>query len=188
MRYNHDPLVPRQRRKKPGETPDETEQRHNADLQAFMNDERYQKDDGEFRHFVQRQFRRVYDDPSGKPAKNLTIGRPKTYVTDLEPFDRRREAPLRRETEARDVQKSEGAKARQGGTAGSVLSEASRIQQAQTIANSDASVEEEHDINPYWAHHPSISPDFPEGREGDESLEAGLDTADATFEQRCQAA
>ena len=38
------------------------------------------------------------------------------------------------------------------------------------------------------AHHPSISPDFPEGREGDESLEAGLDAADATFEQRCQAA
>ncbi len=37
-------------------------------------------------------------------------------------------------------------------------------------------------------HHPSISPDFPEGREGDESLEAVLDAADAAFEQRCQAA
>ena len=37
-------------------------------------------------------------------------------------------------------------------------------------------------------YHPSISPDFPEERDGDESLDAGLDAADAAFEQRCQAA
>ena len=31
-------------------------------------------------------------------------------------------------------------------------------------------------------YHPSISPDFPEGREGDEPLEAGLDASDAALE------
>ena len=111
MRQHHDPLVPLRRARKTGETPAETEQRLNADLRALMNDARYRDNDQDFRHYVQRQFRRVYDDPSGERPKYLTIGRPRTYASALEPFDRRREQMLRRETEAGE---SEGAKVTSG--------------------------------------------------------------------------
>jgi len=113
MRQNHDPLVPQRRNKKTGEAPDETEQRLNADLRALMNDKRYRDNDRDFRHYVQRQYRRVYDDPSSERPKHLTIGRPRTYVSDLEPFDRRREQLLRRAAETRE---SEGVKAKGAGT------------------------------------------------------------------------
>lgn len=96
MRVKHDPLAPHPRQKKANETPDETEQRLSADLRILMNDERYQKNDGDFRNFVQRQFRRVYDDPTGAQPEGLEVGQPKVFVTDLEPFDRGREQRLRR--------------------------------------------------------------------------------------------
>ena len=96
MRFKHDPLRPHPRRKKKNETPDETERRLSADLRLLMTDERYQKNDPDYRHFVQRQYRRVYDDPSGEPREGLRIGRPDVFVTDLEPFDRDRERRIRR--------------------------------------------------------------------------------------------
>lgn len=100
MRFKHDPLRPHPRRKKKNETPDETERRLSADLRLLMTDERYQKNDPDYRHFVQRQYRRVYDDPSGEPREGLKIGRPEVFVTDLEPFDRDRERRIRRGEEA----------------------------------------------------------------------------------------
>ena len=94
MKIRHDPLAPKPRQKKLRETPDETEQRLNADLRLLMNDKRYRENDRDYIHFVQRQFRRVYDDPSGEPSKDLRIGRPQTFATSLEHFDRAREQRL----------------------------------------------------------------------------------------------
>jgi hypothetical protein len=147
MRNNHDPLVPHQRRKTARETPDEAEQRLNADLRALMNDERYRKNDGDYRHYVQRQYRRVYDDPTGARPKHLTIGRPNTYASDLEPFDRRREQLLRRQTEAGEPE---------GGKARPVVAERSptndgRIRRMQNASGDNGgTAQEEHDISPPW--------------------------------------
>ena len=144
MRQQHDPLVPQRRNKKTGETPDETEQRLDADLRALMNDKRYRKDDRDFRHYVQRQFRRVYDDPSGERAKGLRIGRPRAYVGDLEPFDRRREQVLRRAAETRE---SEGAKVKRTG-ADKPLPDDVRIRQVQSTTDDGSTTEDGHDIIP----------------------------------------
>jgi hypothetical protein len=147
MRNNHDPLVPHQRRKTERETPDETEQRLNADLRALMNDARYRKNDGDFRHDVQRQYRRVYDDPTGERPKHLTIGRPKTYASDLEPFDRRREQLLRSETEAEE---SEGGKARPVVAERSPTNDGG-VRRVQNSSGGNGGIaQEEHDIPPYW--------------------------------------
>ena len=97
MRFKHDPLTPKPRQRKANETPDETEQRLNADLRLLMNDERYRKNDRDFRHYVQRQFRRVYDDPTGAQPEGLEIGRPKVFVDEIEPFNPGREQWLQRE-------------------------------------------------------------------------------------------
>jgi hypothetical protein len=139
---NPDPLVPHQRRKTARETPDEAEQRLNADLRALMNDARYRKNDGDFRHDVQRQYRRVYDDPTGERPKHLTIGRPKTYASDLEPFDRHREQLLRRQTEAEE---SGGAEAKRAGGGGPLRTNV-RVAKAQSNTDGSGGVVEEHDI------------------------------------------
>ena len=110
-----------------------------------MNDKRYRENDRDYIHFVQRQFRRVYDDPSGEPSKDLRIGRPQTFVSDLEHFDRAREQRLRRATE---VQTSEGARARQLGAAGKLASDKLHQRRPQPIADSDIIAKDEHDIVP----------------------------------------
>lgn len=144
MKIRHDPLAPKPRQRKARETPDETERRLNADLRLLMNDKRYQENDRDFLHFVQRQFRRVYEDPSGEPQKTLRVGRPETFVTGLEPFDRAREQRLRRGAKASDT------KVRQGVTGRSTLSDAARIRPTQNFADRDTADEEVHDIIPYW--------------------------------------
>ena len=140
MRQHHDPLVPQRRNKKPGETPDEAEQRLNADLRALMSDDRYRANDPDFRHYVQRQFRRVYDDPSGARPKGLRVGRPRTYASALEPFDRDRERTLRREAEAGVSKPS---------VVESSLPNDGWAKQTQNAADGGVVPEEEHDVPHY---------------------------------------
>jgi hypothetical protein len=59
-----------------------------------MQDPRYATGEPDYRAYVHRQYRRVYDDPSRKPAL-LRIGRPKTFADHIEPFDPARERRLR---------------------------------------------------------------------------------------------
>ena len=110
---------------------------------------------------MQRQFRRVYDDPSGKRSKNLIIGRPKTYVTDLEPFERAREQLLRRKAQAREsdgatVKKPTtgdeaiGVQGRRSATASTTHLGAAGARPVQTSVGNDITSTEEHDIPPYW--------------------------------------
>ena len=92
MAAEHD--SPRRLRRKPKEAPDETEARLSRELAYLMRDPRYRDGDADYRAYIQRQFRRVYDDPSGEPQP-LRIGRPKVFVDGLESFDPARERRLR---------------------------------------------------------------------------------------------
>ncbi len=147
MRFKHDPLRPQPRRKKKNETPDETERRLSADLRLLMTDDRYQKNDPDYRHFVQRQYRRVYDDPSGEPREGLRIGRPEVFVTDLEPFDRDRERRIRRgeEVEGISPQIRRSTSARHEAALGQANAGSDKSQ-----VNDDSSSESEIGIIPPW--------------------------------------
>jgi hypothetical protein len=90
MPYEHDPLKRRPLRK----TPDGTEARLSAELAYLMRDPRYRDGDPDYQAYIQGQFRRVYDDPTGRPQP-LRLGRPKAFVDALEPFDPARERRLR---------------------------------------------------------------------------------------------
>jgi len=147
MRQEHDPLVPHRRNRKPGETSDETERRLSADLRALLGDARYRANDPDFRHYVQRQFRRVYDDPSGARPTALRVGRPKAYVSALEPFDRDRERVLRRGAEAGV---SDGDEVRRVGAKMSPNSDDLIRRVQNTLGGSGEVSEEEHDISPPW--------------------------------------
>ena len=59
-----------------------------------MQDPRYQGGDPDYIAYVQRQYRRVYDNPNGRPD-HLIVGRPETFVDSIEPFDPGRERKLR---------------------------------------------------------------------------------------------
>jgi hypothetical protein len=76
------------------ETEDEQEVRLGRELRHLMQDPRYMEGDPDYRAFVHRQYRRVYDDPKGEPAP-LRIGRPQTFTDHVEPFDPPRERRLR---------------------------------------------------------------------------------------------
>jgi hypothetical protein len=88
MAAEHD--SPRRVRRKSKEAPDETEARLSRELAYLMRDPRYRDGDPDYRAYIQRQFRRVYDDP-----QPLRLGRPKVFVDGLEPFDPARERRLR---------------------------------------------------------------------------------------------
>ncbi len=94
MPQRDDPLKRRPRAKTREDIEDEIEKRLSGQLAHLMRDARYLDGDPDYRAYIHRQFRRVYDDPSGKP-KPLRIGRPKPFVDELEPFDPARERRLR---------------------------------------------------------------------------------------------
>ena len=107
MPQRDDPLKRRPRAKNREDIEDEIEKRLSGQLAHLMRDPRYLDGDPDYRAYIHRQFRRVYEDPSGKP-KSLRIGRPKPFVDELEPFDAARERRLRLGHE------KEGAPLRQG--------------------------------------------------------------------------
>ncbi len=94
MPQRDDPLKRRPRAKNREDIEDAIEKRLSGQLAQLMRDPRYLDGDPDYRAYIHRQFRRVYDDPSGKP-KTLRIGRPKPFVDELEPFDPARERRLR---------------------------------------------------------------------------------------------
>ncbi|MEM7124170.1 MAG: hypothetical protein AAF563_23025 [Pseudomonadota bacterium] len=147
MRFKHDPLRPQPRRKKKNETSDETEQRLSADLRLLMTDERYQKNDPDYRHFVQRQYRRVYDDPSGEPREGLRIGRPEVFVTYLEPFDRDRERRIRR---GEEVERHVTQDRRPSTTVSQSELGLANAGSARRQASGNAETIDEPDVIPYW--------------------------------------
>ena len=55
------------------------------ELTNLKRDRRFWEGDKAYQRYVQRQFERVYNDPSGKPQP-LRIGPPKIFATDIEPF------------------------------------------------------------------------------------------------------
>jgi len=118
MAGEHDMPKRRPLRKTPKETPDEAEARLSRELAYLMRDPRYRDGDPDYRAYIHRQFRRVYDDPTGEPQP-LRLGRPKVFVDALEPFDPIRERRLRQGRE----------EARKGGgqPAGSVGSRRARM-------------------------------------------------------------
>ena len=83
-----------QARQRPREIPDEKEIRLGRELRHLMQDPRYMEGDPDYRAYIQRQYRRVYDDPSGKPD-HLVVGRPATFVDAIEPFNQTRERRFR---------------------------------------------------------------------------------------------
>ena len=147
MRFKHDPLRPHPRRKKKNETPDETEKRLSADLRLLMTDKRYQKNDPDYRHFVQRQYRRVYDDPSGEPREGLRVGRPEVFVTDLEPFDRDRERRIRR---GEGVERPVTQDRRPSTTVGQSELGQANADSVTRRASGNAEPIDEPDVIPYW--------------------------------------
>ena len=64
-------------------------QRMERELTNLKRDKRYWDGDPDYRNYVQRQFERIFDDPSGKPGP-LRIGAPKIFATDIEPFEAQR--------------------------------------------------------------------------------------------------
>ncbi len=76
------------------ETLDEKEIRLGRELRYLMQDPRYQGDDPDYIAYVQRQYRRVYDNPNGRPD-HLIVGRPETFVDSIEPFNQGRERKFR---------------------------------------------------------------------------------------------
>ncbi len=55
------------------------------ELTNLKRDRRFWEGDKAYQRYVQLQFERVYNDPSGKPQP-LRIGPPKIFATDIEPF------------------------------------------------------------------------------------------------------
>lgn len=60
-------------------------QRMERELTNLKRDRRFWEGDKGYRAYVQRQFDRVYNDPTGKPQP-LRIGAPKIFATEIEPF------------------------------------------------------------------------------------------------------
>jgi len=98
MPNERDPRIGRTSRNRAGksrpETEEEKEMRLGQELRYLMRDPRYAAGDADYQAYVHRQYRRVYDDPSGKPA-SLRIGRPKTFANHIESFDSASERRLR---------------------------------------------------------------------------------------------
>ena len=110
MPHRDDPLKRRPRAKTREDIEDEIEKRLSGQLAHLMRDPRYLAGDPDYRAYIHRQFRRVYDDPSGKP-KTLRIGRPKPFVDELEPFDPARERRLRLGREKEETPGMQGRRA-----------------------------------------------------------------------------
>ncbi len=64
---------------------EELHERMARELTNLKRDRRFWEGDKAYQRYVQRQFERVYNDPSGKPQP-LRIGPPKIFATDIEPF------------------------------------------------------------------------------------------------------
>ena len=66
---------------------EELHERMARELTNLKRDRRFWEGDKAYQRYVQRQFERVYNDPSGQPQP-LRIGPPKIFATDIEPFVR----------------------------------------------------------------------------------------------------
>ena len=60
-------------------------ERMERELTNLKRDRRFWEGDKAYQRYVQRQFERVYNDPSGE-SQPLRIGSPKIFATDIEPF------------------------------------------------------------------------------------------------------
>ena len=61
-------------------------ERMERELTNLKRDRRFWEGDKAYQRYVQRQFERVYNDPTGK-RQPLRIGPPKIFATDIEPFE-----------------------------------------------------------------------------------------------------